>query len=59
MTKRTIKTTRAALWAASLALCCLAAFTFMRATQAADHRALVSLGRDPETTGSVVMKPMR
>lgn len=53
MSKRTIKTTKAAFWIASLVLCCLIAILFMRATQAGEHKALASLGREPDTTGSI------
>lgn len=59
MSKRTIKNAKAALWVASLALYCLAAFSFMRATQAGNHKALASLGRDPETTNSIESKPVK
>lgn len=59
MSKRNIKNARAGLWVASFALCCLAAFTFMKATQAGNHKALASLGRDPETTSSIEPKPIK
>jgi len=60
MSKRTtIKTARFALWVAALAFCCLTAFSFMRAVQSGEKEALASLGRDPETTGSIEPKPMK
>ncbi len=37
----------------------LTAFFFMTAVQTGEKEALASLGRDPETTGSIEPKPMK